>query len=174
MTAHDLHNDDHAGVVHVRVLIHLGAGGGDILRRAAEAGAVVGVVKVVVDGLGNAHDPALVARLLHKAADLVTGIHRVVAAVVEEVADVVLLEYLQNALVVRIVLLRVSHFVAARTQLRRRSVHEQAKLVSVLLTHVVELVLQHTFDPVRCTVDLCDAVRIQRSPDNAVGAGVDN
>ena len=43
-----------------------------------------------------AHHAALIADLLHVLADLVAGVHRVVAAVVEEVADVILLEDLQD------------------------------------------------------------------------------
>ena len=92
VAAHDLHDDDRAGVVHSGVLIQLHAGGGDVLGGAGIAGAVVGAVQVVVDGLGHADDVAGVAHPLHILADLVAGVHGIVAAVVEEVAHVVLLE----------------------------------------------------------------------------------
>ena len=100
VTAHDLDDGHHAGVIDVGVVPDLHAGGGDILGGAGEAGAVVGAVEVVVDGLGDAHDAALIAHLLHILGDLVAGVHGVVAAIVEEIADVVLLEDLEDALVV--------------------------------------------------------------------------
>ena len=75
VTAHDLDDADHTGVVHARVLIDLHAARGDILRGAGVAGAVVGAEEIVVDGLGNAHHAALVADLLHILGDLVAGVH---------------------------------------------------------------------------------------------------
>ena len=74
---------------------------------------MVGAEKVVVDGLGNAHDPAFVANRLHIAADLAAGIHGIVAAVIEEITYVVFLENLKNALIIRIILLRIGNLVAA-------------------------------------------------------------
>ena len=92
MAAHDLNNGHHPSVIDPGVFVDLDAGGGDILGGGGEAGAVVGSKQVVVDGLGHAHHAALIADLLHVLADLVAGVHGVVAAVVEEVAHVVLLE----------------------------------------------------------------------------------
>ena len=75
VAAHDLDNADHARVVNVRVLIDLHQARRDVLGGAGVAGAVVGAIKVVVDRLGNAHDTALVADLLHIFADLIAGVH---------------------------------------------------------------------------------------------------
>ena len=94
--------------------------------------------------------------------------------VVEEVADVVLLEYLKDALVVGVVLVGIGHLVAAGAEFGGGGVHEQAELIGVLLAHVVELVLEHALDAVGGAVDLGYAVRVKRSPDHAVGAGVDD
>ena len=174
VAAHDLNYDYHARVVDMRVLVDLGAGGGDVLRRAAEAGAVVGVVEVIVDGLGHAHDAAFITALLHETAYLVAGVHGVVAAVIEEVAHVILLEYLKNTLVVGVIFFGIGHLVAAGAELGGGGVHEQAELVGILLAHVVELVLEHALDAVGGAVDLRDAVCVKRSPDDAVGAGVDD
>ena len=92
VTAHALDDGDHAGVVDLAVAGDFHEGGSDVLGGGGEAGAVVGAGQIVVDGLGHAHDPALVADLGHVLGDLVAGIHGVVAAVVEEVAHVILLE----------------------------------------------------------------------------------
>ena len=148
MAAHDLDDGDHAGVIHVGVLPHLGAGGGDILGRGGKAGAVVGAVQVIVDGLWNTHDAALVAHFLHILGDLVAGVHGVVAAVVEEIADVVLLEDFKDALIIGVIHVGVGQLVAAGTQRGGGGVLEQIQLSLILLTHVIELVLQHTLDTV--------------------------
>ena len=113
MPAHDLDDGHHASVIDVGVMPDLHTGGGDILGGAGKAGAVVCAVEVVVDGLGDAHDAALVAHLLHILGDLVAGIHGVVAAVIEEITHIIFLEDLQNALIVRIVLVRVGKLIPA-------------------------------------------------------------
>src|SRR5699024_1226922 len=100
MTAHALDDGDHAGVVHLAVTADFHEGSGNVLGSGSKAGAVVGTGQVVVDGLGHAHDTALIANPVHVLGNLVAGIHGVVAAVVEEVTDVVLLEDLQDLLVV--------------------------------------------------------------------------
>lgn len=46
---------------------------------------------------------ALVTGFLHILAYLVAGIHRIVSAVVEEIADIILFEYFEEPFVIRIV-----------------------------------------------------------------------
>ena len=174
MTAHDLDNADHTGVVHARVLIDLHAARGDILRGAGVAGAVVGAEEIVVDGLGNAHHAALIADLLHILGDLVAGVHGVVAAVVEEIADIVLLEDLQDTLVIGIIYVGIRQLVAAGAQGRGGGVFHQVQLSGVLLSHVVQLVLQHTLDAVGGAQHLSDAGSLQGGLDDALGTGVDD
>ena len=135
---------------------------------------MVGAVQVVVDGLGHAHDAALIAHLLHILGDLVAGVHGVVAAVVEEVAHVVFLEDLQDALVVGVVLVGIGQLIAAGAQGRGGGVLEQLQLGGVLLTHIVELVLQHALDAVGGAQHPGDAVGLQSGLDGALGAGVDD
>ena len=53
---------------------------------------MIGAEQVVVNGFGNAHNAAGITDLLHILGDFVAGVHGVVTAVVEEIADVVLLE----------------------------------------------------------------------------------
>ena len=174
VTAHDLHHGDHAGVIHPGVLVDLHDGGGDILGSAGVAGAVVGAPQVVVDGLGYAHHAALITHGLHVLADLVAGVHGVVAAVIEEVADVVLLEDLQDALVIGVVLLGVGNLIAAGAQGRGGGVLHQPQLLGVLQTHVKQPVVQHALDAVLCAQHLGDAAGFQRGVNDAVGAGVDD
>ena len=174
VAAHALDDGDHAGVIDVRVAGDFHDGRGDILGCGSVAGAVVGTEEVVVDGLGDTHDAALVADLLHILGDLVAGIHGVVAAVVAEIADVVLLEDLKNALVIGIVLIRVLDLVAAGAERGGRRVGQAVKLGTVFLVHAQQFVVQNALDAVVRAVDLRDAVCVERGTDAAVGAGIDD
>ena len=174
VAAHDLDDADHTGVVHARVLIDLHAARGDILRGAGVAGAVVGAEEIVVDGLGNAHHAALIADLLHILGDLVAGVHRVVAAVVEEIADIMLLEHLENTLIIGVVHIGIGDLVAAGAERGGGGVLQQLQLARVLLAHVEQAVGKHALDAVLRAVDGGDAVGVKRRADHAVGAGVDD
>ena len=79
-------------------------------------GHAVGVRQVVVDGLRHADADDLVAELITDLRHLVSGVHGIVAAVVEEVADVVRLEDLDEALVLGAVLLEALELVARRAE----------------------------------------------------------
>ena len=57
--------------------------------------------------------------LFRSLGDLVAGVHGVVSAVVAEIADIVLLEDLKNALVIGIVFIRVLDLVAAGARILR-------------------------------------------------------
>ena len=174
MAAHDLHDDHGAGVIDPGVLVQLHAGGGDVLGGAAVAGAVVRAGQVVVDGLGHPDDVAGVAHLLHVLADLVAGVHGVVAAVVEEVAHVVLLEDLQDAAVVGVVLVRVGQLIPAGAQGGGGGVLEQIQLGRVLLAHVVQFVSQHPFDAVGSPQNPGDLGGGQGGLDDPLGTGIDD
>ena len=156
------------------VLPDLGAGGGDVLGGRGEAGAVVGAVQVVVNGLGYAHDAALIAHLLHILGDLVAGVHGVVAAVVEEVADIVLLEYLQDAPVIGVIHIGVGQLIAAGAQGRGGGELQQIQLRGVLLSHIVQLVLQHALDSVGGPQNAGDAVSLQSGLNHALSTGVND
>ena len=58
--------------------------------------------KIVVDGFWNADHGEVVPAGLGQLCDLVSGVHRVVAAVVEEAADVVLFQDFENTWIVGI------------------------------------------------------------------------
>ncbi len=126
MAAHDFH-DEHLR----RRLGHRGhvergfaRGNRDVLRHGAEARHAVGVRQVVVDGLRHADADDLVAELIADLGHLVSGVHGIVAAVVEEVADVVRLEYFDEALVLGAVLLEALELVARGAESARRRVPE--------------------------------------------------
>ena len=174
VTTHDLNNGDHAVVVNSGVLIDLHAARCDIFCCAAEAGAVISAVKVVVNGLGDAHDAALVADGFHIAADLCAGVHGIVAAVIEEIADVVLLEYLKNALIIGVIILRSRYLITAGAKLGGRSVQQELKLCRILLIHDEQLVVENSDYTVRRAVHLGDVLGFKRSLDNTVRAGVDD
>ena len=171
---HDLDDGNRAGIIYVGIMPHLSAGGGDVFGGGAVAGAVVGAVEIVVDGLGHADDAALIALSLHIPGDFVAGIHGVVAAVIEKVPHVIALEDLQNTAVIGVVSLRICQLVAAGAQHRGRRAAQQLQLAGILLSHVVQLVLQHTLDAVGGAEHPGNAVGVQRGADHAQGAGVDD
>ena len=135
---------------------------------------MVGAVEVVVDGLGHAHHAALIAHLLHVLGDLVAGVHGVVAAVIEEVADVILLEDLKNPLVVGVIHIGISQLVAAGTQSGGGGVPHELQLLAVLLGHVVQLVVQNAADAVGGSQHPGDAAAVQSSLNHAQSTGIDN
>ena len=174
VAAHALDDGDHALVVNVAVTVHFGHGGGDVLGGGGEAGAMVGAGQVVVDGLRDAHAAHFVAVLQHELADLVAGVHGVVAAVVEEIADVVLPEHLQDLLIIGIVFVGIGDLVAAGAQRGGGRVLHLRKLGGVFLAQVEQIIVQQAHDAVLHAVDLGDDVAVQRGLDRAVRGSVDN
>ena len=174
MTPHDLDDCDRTVIIHAAVLGDFHARCCYVFSGAGIAGAVVSAEEVIVDRLGHAHHAALPIVRLHIAADLIAGIHGVIAAVIEEVAYIVFLKNLQNAPIIRIVRFRVSHLVTAGAQFRRRCVQQQTELVRVLLTDVIQTVIQNPADTVRRAVNIGDGIRFQCGLEHAVSAGVDD
>jgi hypothetical protein len=72
-------------------------GAGVVLGDGAEAGAMIGVRQIVVDGLGDADDAHFVAAPDGFVMNLVGGVLGIIAAGVKEIADVVGLEDLEKA-----------------------------------------------------------------------------
>ncbi len=79
---------------------------------------MVGSFKVVVNSLGNSHYTTLITVFKHEFGNFIACIHRVVSAVVEEVADIVFFKNLKNTLVIGIVNFRILDFVAAGSERR--------------------------------------------------------
>ncbi len=174
VAAHALDDGDLADVIDAGVARNFHDRGRNILGSRGKARAVVGTKEVVVDGLGNAHDAAVVADLLHIFRDLVAGIHGVVAAVVAEITHVVLLEDLKDALVVGVVDVGIGNLVAAGAERGGGGIGQAVELCAVFLVHAQKLVVQNALDAVVRAVDLRDAVGIKRGADDAVSGRIDN
>ena len=85
--------------------------------------------------------------------DLVAGVHGVVAAVVEEVADVVLLEDLKDALIIGVVLVGVGHLVAAGAEGGGGGVLQQLQLRGSSWPMSYSWSFKHALDAVLRAVD---------------------
>ena len=156
------------------ILPNLHAGGGNIFRRRGITRAVVCTKQVVVNGFRHAHDSALITDLLHILRDFVAGVHGVISAVIEEVTYIVLLENLQDSLIVGVVLIRIGQLVAAGTQGRGGRVLHNVQLIGVLLSHVVQLIIQYALDAVGRTQHTGDAVCFKSRLNHTLGTGVDD
>ena len=143
---------------------------GNVLDDRAVARAVVGDHQIVVDRLWHPDDPQLVALLLGELGDLVGGILRVVSARVEEIANVVGLEYLEHPLEIGLLLQLVAH----RTQ---RGARRRAQPADGLLgfgRQIDQVLLQDTQHAVQRAIDFLDALVVQRPRDDAGDAGIDD
>ncbi len=135
-------------------------GDGDVLGHGAEARAVVGDRQVVVHGLGHVDGLDRVAHGLGELRDLEAGVGGVAAAVVEEVADVVGLEDLDQALVLALVLLQALELVAAGAEGAGRRVAQRGDGGGGFLAGVDQVFGQRADDAVAAGVDLADLVRV--------------
>ena len=103
-----------------------------------------------------------------------TRISAVESTVIEEVADIVFLENLQNPLVVGVVHLRILQLIANRAQGRGGGVVETCKLLRILLVDDIELVVENALDAVGRAVNGGDIGAFQCRFKYATGAGVDD
>src|SRR5882672_12062794 len=128
MTAHDFEYEDLGG----------GAGHGEhverrlarrdsnVLGSRAETRTAVGNRQVVVHGFGYADADDRVSQLRADLGHLLCGVHGVVAAVVEEIPDVMRPKNVDQALVLCAVLVDSSQFVARRSEGAARRMAEAA------------------------------------------------
>ena len=159
VTAHNLNDRDRLRRVDRTVTDDLLHRYGNVLCRRAEAGGVVGADEVVVDRLRNAHNAHLVVAGLRVCRQLCDRVHRVVAADVEEIADVILLEdreeLLENALGI---LPYLRELLTAGAERRRRGVleHIDALIVRKRLAEIDQTLLKETLNAVAHTVQRLD------------------
>ena len=132
ITSHDLNDGNRLCGVYRAVANDLLHGRRDIFSRRSKSGRVVGNDKVVVDGLGNTDDSHLVIVSLRILGKLCNGIHRIVSANIEEVSDVVFLEYLKELFVNLVALSDLRKLLTARAERRRRCIF---KLCYELVVH---------------------------------------
>ena len=172
VAAHDFKDRDEVVLAHGGVIESgLTDGHADVLGDGAEAGAVVGQGKVVVDGLRHADDTEFVAALLGEGVDLGGGVLGVIATDVVEVADVVRFEDLEDAVKVFGLL----HLVAAGAEGGAWGVAESAEGLLGFGGEVDELFVEDALDTIETTVDLDDFVlMLEGFRDHPGEAGVDD
>ena len=102
--------------------------------------------------------------------DLVGGVLGIVAAGVEEVADVLRFEDLEHALEIRLVL----QLVAAGAKGRAGSVAETANGLLRLRSEIDEIFVEDAQHAVERAVNFLDTVMVQRLGDDAFDAGVND
>src|SRR5258706_11391229 len=175
--AHYFHHEDprrslrHRGDVEPRFANR----GRNVFRDRPETRAVVGDRKIVVDGLGNAHANERVSELFADLRDLPSGVRGIVAAVVEEEADVVGPEYVDQALVMCPVFIDTFQLVAPRAERATRRGLEPRDRRCGLAAGVDQVLGERTDDAVAAGVDLADAVSVlARGLDHARGTRVDD
>ena len=172
MTAHDLDDRHGRDAVDARIADDLLRGRGHILRRRAEARRMVGDGQVVVDGLRHADHADVRADMVQIRRELHDGIHRIVAADVDEDLDAVGIERGEDLLVDVGILLKGGQLVAAGAE------HGRGRLAQEL--HVLigaddglqidELVPDHPLDAVdraEDRVDLLGEQSLLEDPDEA-------
>ena len=103
------------------------------------------------------------------------GVHRIVAAVIKEIADVVRLEYLDETLVLGPVLVDPRQLVARRAECAARRVAQCPDRRRALLAGVDHVLGQRPDDAVPPGIELADLVRVlARGFDHPAGGGVDD
>src|SRR5579883_1631817 len=131
--------------------------------------------QIVVHRLRYAHTGDGIAQRLPYLRYLERGIHRVVATVVEEIADVVRAEDLDQPLVLRAVLVDPLQLEAGRPEGAGRGVLEPADDGGTLAAEVDQILRQGADDAVASGVDLADVARPAHCGlDDPAGRGVDD
>ena len=173
VASHNLDYNNGVAVINVNVLDNFRNGKGDIFCGRTETGAMVRSYKVIVDGFRNADDAAFIILGRHIFGNLVAGIHAIVAAVIEEIADIVFFEDFEDAFIVCVVLPEILEFVTAASDKGSGGCEHEFKGFGILFSHIDDIVVKNTADSVLCRKDLCDAFFAQCGFNDAVCAGVD-
>ena len=174
--AHHLDDDDVRCIVYLELSLQLGDGGRDILRGGAEAWAVIDAVEVVIDGFRCAdHDDVRNMMLLNIIRELPDGIHRVVAADIDEIADLVLLEDADERLELRRILCRILQLETAGAKCSGRGHGQGVEHVLDVFdaAQIQELFTQYTLDTIACTEHLAHLRVSDGGLDDAGQRGVD-
>ena len=131
----------------------------DVFGGGAESRAAVRHRQIVVDGLGHADADDGIAHLGTDLRHLVGGVHGIVAAVVEEVADVVRAEDLDQPLVLGAILVDSGQLVARRAESAARRVAQRADGGGALLAGVDQILGERAHDAVRARHTACRSCR---------------
>lgn len=171
VAAHDLDDLDEVVLAHGFVIAgDFADGGGDVFDDGAVAWAVVGDGEVVIDGFGDADDAKGVALFLGEFGDLVGSVLGIVAAGVEEVADIVGLKDFEDAFEVGLFF----EFVAAGAEGGAGGVAEAADGLLGLGSEINEVFVEDAEDAVEAAVDFLDFAVVQGFGDYAGDAGIDD
>jgi hypothetical protein len=141
------------------------------------AGTTVRVRQVVVDGLGHADDTHIPIPPEGFEMNFVRGVLRIVAANVEEVADIVRLENLEEAVHVArgvLGLLFEIDFIAAGAQGGGGCVFQAFDRFGLLIVDINQLFIEHAQDAVGATVDFFDTLVVPRFLNHASQARVNH
>jgi hypothetical protein len=153
----------------------LAGGYRNVLGGGAESRAAIGDRQIVVDRFGDADAGYRVSHLLADLRHLVRGVHGIVAAVVEEIPDVVRLEDLDQTLVFRAVLVDTGKLVARRTECAARGISQTPHGRGALLAGIDHVLGQSPDDAVPSGVELADLVLVlARGFDHTASGGIDD
>jgi hypothetical protein len=133
------------------------------------------VYDVVVDGLGHADHGQRIATIPGRGLNLPTGLHRAIAAVVEEETDVVGRQHRKQAVVLgRIALFRVE-IETAGAECSARCAAQARKVVSRNVSGIDQSFPQYAQDAVACRQHPADASsRLAGSGDHPGRGGIDH
>ena len=142
VAAHDLDHGDVLGAVHGGVTDDLLHHDADVLGGGAVAGGVVGNHQVV----GHAHEADVALDAVAVIGQLADGVHGVVAADIEEIADVQLLQNGEQLLIDGLIVVPIGQLVAAAAQEAGRRALEQldVEVVGQILREIYDVFLQQT------------------------------
>ena len=177
MTSHDLEHEDFGGGAGHRQHVErrLARRHGNVLGGRAESGAAVGDRQIVVDGLGYADAGNGMAQLHADFGHLVRGIHGIVAAVVEEIADVVRAKHRDQALVLGAVLVDPRQLVARGSEGASRRMAQRPDRRRTLLAGIDHVLGERADDAVPSRINLADPVAVLAGRfDQSAGGCVDD
>ena len=92
MAAHDFHDGYRIRVIHIAVSNNLQHGSGNKFGRRTESRGMVSAGQVIIDGFWNADDLYILAGSAEVAGQFVHSIHRIIAADVKKVGNLVMME----------------------------------------------------------------------------------
>src|SRR6476660_5182636 len=175
MPAHDFQRENLGrGTTHGgQVERSLANGCGDVFCYGAEPRTAVGDRQVVVYCLGNTHAHNRIANCRAHLADLVGRVLRVSTAVVEKESNVMSFENLDQALVLRPVLLNRSELVPTGPERSTWRMSERSDRGFGVQTRIDQIFSQRADDAVAAGIHLTNLLRtLARSLQHAAGRGV--
>ena len=135
----------------------------------AKTGAMIRDIKIIVHGLGNTDYLHIQPFCLGELADLVAGVHGIVAAVIEEAADIELLQRLNHRGIVSI-----RQLAAAGTNRRGRRMRQLCNGGSRDIRQINEIPFQNSFGAKPGSVDLIYFPALPGAFHDSLKGGVDH